>query len=70
MKLSEQLKEDHQSGDFGQGLEGYSDRAETLELELQPAHEWLDDRGVPRSKGDEDYTILSRMQILYSCEVD
>lgn len=38
--------------------------------DLQSAHEWLDDRGVPRRKGDDDYTILSRMQILYSCEVE
>ena len=38
--------------------------------DLRHAHEWLDDRGVPRSKGDDDYTILSRMQILYSCEVE
>lgn len=31
MKLSEQLKQDHECGDFGKALEGYSDRAALLE---------------------------------------
>ena len=31
MKLSEQLKQDHISGDFGKSLDGYSDRAKNLE---------------------------------------
>lgn len=31
MKLSEQLQADHECGDFGKALEGYSERA--LELE-------------------------------------
>lgn len=31
MRLSEQLKKDHQSGDFGRALEGYAERAEELE---------------------------------------
>lgn len=31
MKLSEQLKQDHDCGDFGQALEGYEKRAEKLE---------------------------------------
>ena len=31
MRLSEQLKQDHECGDFGQALDGYSDRAEALE---------------------------------------
>lgn len=31
MKLSEQLRIDHESGDFGKALEGYSDRAKNLE---------------------------------------
>lgn len=31
MKLSEQLKIDHESGDFGRALDGYSERAEILE---------------------------------------
>ena len=31
MKLSERLKQYHQSGDFGNALEGYSKRAEALE---------------------------------------
>lgn len=31
MKLSEQLKQDHECGDFGKALAGYSERAELLE---------------------------------------
>ena len=31
MKLSEQLAQDHASGDFGEALEGYAARAEALE---------------------------------------
>lgn len=31
MKLSEQLKQDHECGDFGRALEGYAERAEELE---------------------------------------
>lgn len=31
MKLSEQLKQDHESGDFGRALAGYSERAAILE---------------------------------------
>lgn len=31
MRLSEQLKQDHDSGDFGSALEGYAERAEALE---------------------------------------
>ena len=37
MKLSEQLKQDHESGDFGRALEGYSERAAVLEGALQDA---------------------------------
>jgi len=32
-KLSEQLKQDHECGDFGRALEGYSERAKRLEEE-------------------------------------
>ena len=31
MKLSEQLKQDHECGDFGNAIEGYAERAEALE---------------------------------------
>lgn len=31
MRLSEQLKQDNDCGDFGRALEGYAERAETLE---------------------------------------
>jgi len=37
MKLSEQLKRDHESGDFGKALEGYSDRAKVLEDDIEEA---------------------------------
>ena len=31
MKLSEQLKQDYECGDFGEGLEGYWEQAKELE---------------------------------------
>ncbi len=31
MKLSEQLKQDHECGDFGKALEGYSEKAKEIE---------------------------------------
>ncbi len=31
MKLSEQLKQDHECGDFGKAIAGYSERAAALE---------------------------------------
>jgi hypothetical protein len=34
MKLSDQLARDHESGDFGNALRGYSDRATELEQQL------------------------------------
>ncbi len=37
MKLSEQLKRDHECGDFGNALRGYSERAAELEAQV----EWL-----------------------------
>ena len=46
LKLSEQLQQDHDSGDSGQSLEGYPERAKTLEdrcdylsSELQQSHQ-------------------------------
>jgi hypothetical protein len=43
MKLSEQLKQDHECGDFGKALEGYADRAELLESAIVAMAEdgWL-----------------------------
>jgi len=38
MKLSEQLEQDHKSGDFGLGLEGYASRAKKLEDALWSTH--------------------------------
>jgi len=37
--LSEQLKQDHECGDFGKALEGYSDRAAELENIIQRCFE-------------------------------
>lgn len=33
-KLSEQLQQDHECGDFGKALDGYSERAKLLEDEI------------------------------------
>ena len=35
MKLSEQLQQCHDCGDFGQALEGYADRAKELENKVE-----------------------------------
>lgn len=35
MKLSEQLKQDNESGDFGKALEGYAERASAMEEILE-----------------------------------
>ena len=35
MKLSEQLEQDHDCGDFGKALDGYAARAEQLEAALE-----------------------------------
>lgn len=37
MKLSEDLKQCHESGDFGKALDGYSERAEALEVDFDKA---------------------------------
>ena len=42
MKLSEQLQEDHDCGDFGNGLEGYSERAKALEDSLEYIDSYLE----------------------------
>ena len=34
MKLSKKLKIDHECGDFGKALEGYSEEAEKLEMKI------------------------------------
>jgi hypothetical protein len=41
MKLSEQLRIDHESGDFGQSLEGMADRAEVMEEALNKITTWF-----------------------------
>ena len=41
MKLSKQLQEDHDCGDFGKALEGYSERARELEDKLTWISNWL-----------------------------
>lgn len=37
MKLSEDLKQCHESGDFGKALEGYAERAKLLEVDFDKA---------------------------------
>ena len=43
MKLSEQLEQDNDSGDFGNGLDGYSERAKALEDGLEYIDSYLED---------------------------
>ena len=42
MKLSNQLAQDHNSGDFGMALEGYFDKARRLEDEIDRLKEYID----------------------------
>lgn len=50
MKLSEQLKQDHECGDFGKALDGYAERAEALERDAE-RYRWL-------RHGDNDEPLL------------
>lgn len=50
MKLSEQLQQDHDCGDFGKALEGYAERAKKLETALEDAMlfaSWVECIGRP-----------------------
>jgi len=50
MKLSDQLKHDNVSGDFGKALEGYAERAEALEYALENTKLfaiWVESLGSP-----------------------
>ena len=42
MKLSEILKELHESGDCGRAVEGYAEKAETIEAEIEQLREALE----------------------------
>ena len=42
MKLSEQLQEDHDCGDFGRALEGYAKRAKALEDRVEELESYFD----------------------------
>ena len=50
MKLSEQLRQDSNSGDFGRGLEGYAERAEALEKDSERLNFLLNQTNFGRSK--------------------
>lgn len=41
MKLSEQLQQDSDGGDFGKALEGYPERAKELEDALEKISRWI-----------------------------
>lgn len=45
MTLSEQLKQDHECGDFGKALEGYSEQAKALEDAIARLEAELADAG-------------------------
>lgn len=56
MKLSEQLKQDHESGDFGKALLGYSERANSLENEIEQLRVQLAGCGVAAMQNTEKTT--------------
>jgi len=60
LKLSEQLKQDHESGDFGEALEGYSARAKALETRLL----LLENKIIQEDKG---ITELRLLKIVDAC---
>ena len=54
MKLSDQLARDHESGDFGNALRGYSDRAAELEQQLDNAVQMLSDQDFEYNRKTND----------------
>ncbi len=66
MKLSEELRECHLSGDFGQGLEGLAEKAECLEDKIPCAA--FDDVEVPlysNTRYDRLTTGIRRKSLSY-----
>ena len=60
MKLSEQLEQDHKSGDFGKALEGYAERAKKLEDKIwsnyyHSACNWGFDSEKAKRYADENF---------------
>lgn len=63
MKLSEQLRQDHDCGDYGKALEGYSERAK----ELEDALRWYADEIEALAKNLEekkDEAVLAFITVL------
>lgn len=59
MKLSEQLKQDHESGDFGTALAGYAERAALLE-EAIIAIFGQEDMSIAQEKCYEAYISITQ----------
>lgn len=65
MKLSEQLKQDHDSGDFGKALYGYAERAALLEDEIEKLRTAL--RLVMSCAGDIDAAADADLEAALEC---
>lgn len=56
MKLSKQLRQDHECGDFGRALEGYAEQAEKLEVALERIAKWFGEFPPSGCYWDEEKT--------------
>jgi len=61
MRLSEQLQQDHESGDFGKALEGYAERAAALEEENERLRMLLNPRQWTKEMHDAWHSNLPDM---------
>ncbi len=68
MKLSEQLKQDHDCGDFGKALEGYAERAEELEGVVEAVAHIGVDWGYGKYQILENDQIVGKARKLISSE--
>ena len=69
LKLSEQLKKDHECGDFGKALAGYSERAAALESRVAELEAWqltiAEGTGfINRAEGQSGYEVADPKTIL------
>jgi hypothetical protein len=60
MKLSEQLKQDNDCGDFGKALEGYSERAAELEELVEAIANTGNDFGFGKFEIDQSHVEKAR----------
>lgn len=68
MRLSEKLKQDHESGDFGKALDGYAEQAEAMEEIVKAVAHIGIDWGHGKFELTEDHITQARK--LYESQED